>query len=184
MILQEMKQDILSLIEELNPNSEYLTNDPDIQAKINSVINQVQLELARMKKITAFTTESVTAGEVFELNDLEEFYQLKLITNGAGEKLNYELIDNMVIFKESGNATFYYYKYPKAITRDTPNTYKFELSRDALGIMPYGVASDLLKSDVSAQYGSVYAERYETMLSRLDPRYAMASIDVVGGVDI
>ena len=182
MNLKELKRDVLALIEELNPNSEYLTDDPDIQAKMNSVINQVQMELARMKKITAYSTESVKGGEVFELNDLEEFYQLRLIR--TSNDTSYDVIENDVIFAEDCEATFFYYKFPKTITNETPDTYKFELSKDALGILPYGVASDLLKSDVSAQYGTVYAQRYETMLQRLDPRYSMSSIYIEGGVNI
>jgi hypothetical protein len=186
MTLEEMIREVLALIEELNPNSEYLTSDEDIQAKIHGVINQIQLELARMKKIPAYTTETVVAGQVFELNDLEEFYQIRLIRpkNAKGEDMSYELVENMVIFAEDGTADIFYYKYPKEITKDTVGTYKFELSRDALGIMPYGVAGDLLKSDVSAQYGQVYSERYELMLNRLDPRYAMSSISFTGGVTI
>ena len=50
--------------------------------------------------------------------------------------------------------------------------------------MPYGIAADLLKSDVSAEYGAIYATRYETMLQRLDPRYQMTSVYIEGGVDI
>ena len=187
MTLQELKRDVLALIEELNENSEFLTDDPDIQNKINTVINQIQLELARMKKITAFSTESVSAGEVFELNDLDDFYQLRLIKakNDVGKDIGYDLVENMVIFEEDGEATFYYYKYPKLITSTTDEAvYKFELPQDALGIMPYGVAGDLLKSDVSAQYGAVYTQRYESMMQMLDPRYAMASVTVEGGVSI
>ena len=53
MTLKEMKQKVLGLIEELNPNSELLTDDPDIATKINDVINQVIFELVRMKKLPA-----------------------------------------------------------------------------------------------------------------------------------
>lgn len=179
MNLKEMKRDILALIEELNPSSEYLTDDPDIQAKINSVINQVQMELARMKKIPAYTVENVGAGDFFEMNDLEDFYQLRLIR--TSNDVSYDVIENTVIFADDCEATFFYYKYPKAITSETPDTYKFELSQDALGILPYGVASDLLKSDVSAQYGSVYQQRYEAMLQRLDSRYTLSSVFIEGG---
>ena len=49
--LGEMKKKVLGLIEELNPKSTLLTDDPDIAAKHNDVINQVMFELARMKKI-------------------------------------------------------------------------------------------------------------------------------------
>jgi hypothetical protein len=48
--------------------------------------------------------------------------------------------------------------------------------------MPYGIAADLLKSDVSSEYGSVYATRYEQMLQRLDPRNSMTSVYIEGGV--
>ena len=48
--------------------------------------------------------------------------------------------------------------------------------------MPYGVAADLLKSDVSAEYGAVYATRYESMKQELDPRYSMPMITFEGGV--
>ena len=88
------------------------------------------------------------------------------------------------MFHEDGLATVYYFKYPKVITNETSGDYEFELSMDALEIMPYGVAGDILKSDVSAQYGAVYTQRYETMLQRLDPRYAMQSISIEGGVYI
>lgn len=179
MDLKEMKRDILALIEELNPRSEYLTDDPDIQAKINSVINQVQMEMARMKKIPAYSVENVEAGDFFELNELEDFYQLRLIR--TSNDVSYDVIENTVIFADDCEATFFYYKYPKTITSETPDTYKFELSKDALGILPYGVASDLLKSDVSAQYGSVYQQRYETMLQRLDSRYTLSSVFIEGG---
>ena len=41
MTLNDMKQKVLALIEELNPDSKFLTDDPDIATKINDVINQV-----------------------------------------------------------------------------------------------------------------------------------------------
>ena len=77
-----------------------------------------------------------------------------------------------------------YFKYPIAITDTTKDDeYTFELSDDALEIMPYGVAADLLKSDVSSNYGAIYSQRYETMLQRLDPRYNMGSIYIEGGIE-
>lgn len=179
MTLLEIKKKVLQLIEEIS-DTEELTNDPDIKAKLNSVINQVQFELARMKKITAVAEEEVTDGQVFDMNTLNNFYQLRLIRfDGA-----YELVENMAVFNGSGKAFFYYYKYPEIITDETPDIYEFELSQDALEILPYGVASDILKSDVSTNYGAIYSQRYETMLQRLDPRYSMSSISVEGGVDV
>jgi hypothetical protein len=60
--------------------------------------------------------------------------------------------------------------------------YEFELTPDVLEVMPYGIAADLLKSDVSAEYGMQYSTRYELLLSRLDPRSHMTSIYIEGGI--
>lgn len=179
MTLLEIKKKVLQLIEEISDNAN-LTDDPDIKAKLNSVINMVQFELARMKKIPAYVQREVKAGEVVDMNTLDNFYQLRLI-RFAGD---YDLMENLAVFLEDGTADIYYYKYPEAITDSTPDTYEFELSLDALEILPFGVAGDLLKSDVSAQYGAVYSQRYEIMLQRLDSRYSMGGISIEGGVDI
>jgi hypothetical protein len=187
MTLLELKKKVLGLIEELNPNSELLTDDPDIAAKINEVINQVMFELARMKKIARFVEMDVDAGDRVTFEDIErecgsEVYQLGTICG-----VNYDAKANGTILKilESGVLEIDCFVYPERITEKTKDkAYEFELSPDALEIMPYGVAADLLKSDVSAEYGNVYAARYESMLQRLDPRYQMGSITIEGGYNV
>ena len=64
MTAKEKIREILALIEELNPDSELLTKDPDIQAKIFSVTNHVMFELARLKKIPAYVEITVEDGEM------------------------------------------------------------------------------------------------------------------------
>ena len=49
MTLLELKKKVLGLIEELNPDSEYLTDDPDIATKINDVINMVIRDLEQLE---------------------------------------------------------------------------------------------------------------------------------------
>ena len=184
MTLLDMKKKILKMIEEISSDPAEITDDPDIEAKLNDVINQVMFELARMKKIPAKETEKVKAGD-YELTDLPDFYQLERIrfTDEKGESAEVFVFGNTAEFSTDGTAIFNYYKYPKRITEGTDDTkYKFELSDDALEIMPYGVAADLLKSDVSAEYGQVYAQRYETMLARLDSRTFTGSIFIEGGL--
>lgn len=179
MTLKDMKLRVLSLIEEINPESEYLTDDIDIQAKINYVIDIKNHELARIKKIAA--TEKMTVAKDDEKNlyeELSDFYKLKNIIG-----VKYDLFDNIVTFQEDGEAKIQYYKYPKLINSETPDTYKFELSRDVLEIMPYGIAADLLKSDVSAQYGRIYADAYNQALQMLDTRTSEGSIEIVGGIN-
>lgn len=185
MTLLEMKKRVLQLIEEID-DSEALTSDPDIKAKMNGVINQVMFEVARMKKLPAYIEQPVTKGEVFNLNTIENFYQLRLLrcTNEKGEDAEFEVLENLVIFAEDSTAKIFYYKYPTRITDDTEDAYEFELTQDALEVMPYGVAGDLLKSDVSTEYGSVYSARYESMLQRLDPRYSMNNFSIEGGYSV
>ena len=186
MTLAEMKKKVLGLIEELNPDSAYLTDDPDIRAKINDVINQVLFELARMKKIPKYVEKTVTEGQTVTFRDIEqecgsEVYQLGTV---SGVRCAFRGNGTVLKFLESGTAEIDCFVYPKRITADTPDTYEFELSADALEIMPYGVAGDILKSDVSAEYGSIYSNRYETMLQRLDSRYQMTVVTIEGGVEI
>lgn len=85
---------------------------------------------------------------------------------------------------EDGVAEIDYFRYPTRITEKNRAKYTFELSQDVLEIMPYGIAADVLKSDVSSEYGKIYEERYEDMKQTLDHRYAMPSISIKGGIRI
>lgn len=186
MTLLEFKKKVLGLIEELNPESELLTDDPDIATKINDVINQVMFELARMKKIPDYVSLEVEEGDLVRFEDItiDSGYEVYQIDTVKGVMHDLKASGTIIKVLEAGTLEIDYFRYPELITANTADTYKFELSADALEIMPYGVAADLLKSDVSTGYGEVYAQRYETMLQGLDPRYSMGSFYIEGGVDI
>ena len=186
MNLEEMKTKSLGLIEELNPESEHLTDDPDIRAKFNNVANQVMFEMARMKKIPDYVEMEVSEGDLIRFEDIAsesgyDVYQLNIVRG-----IDCELKASGTIIKamESGILEIDYFKYPEAITDKTKDNYEFELSADALEIMPYGIAAHLLMSDVSANYGQIYAQTYERMLQRLDSRYAIPIISIEGGIEI
>lgn len=187
MTLLEMDKKVLGLIEELNPNSEVLTDDPDIATKKYDVINQVMYELARMKKIPKYIEIDVEEGDVVDYARIEnesgyEVYQLDIV---QGVKYSYKARGTVIKVLESGTMEISFFAYPERITEKTnAKGYEFELSADALEIMPYGVAGDLLKSDVSTQYGRIYTEEYERKLNRLDPRYNMGGFYIEGGVNI
>ena len=181
-----MKKKYLGLIEELNPNSEQMTDDPDISAKQNAVTNQIMYEMARIKKIPKYFEMEVKKGDLISFADLEkkcgyEIYQIAVVSG-----VNHSPKANGTVFKvmEDGTMEVECYVYPERITDTTKDSYEFELSPDVLEIMPYGIAADLLKSDVSAEYGNIYAQRYESMKQLLDPRYQMPSITFKGGVKI
>lgn len=187
MTLLDMKRNVLGLIEELNPDSEYLTDDPDIATKLNYVINQIMFELARIKKIPKYVEIDVSKGDLITFEDIEkecgyEVYQLGVV---GGVSYSSKASGTVLKFLESGTAEIECFVYPERITEKTKDkAYEFEISSDAQEIMPYGIAADLLKSDVSAEYGKVYQARYESMLQRLDPRYQTTTIYIEGGVNI
>lgn len=183
MTLLEMRKKVLAMIEELNEDSTNLTDDPDIAAKFRSVTNQIMYELARIKKIGKYVEMPVNAGQMLTMEDIGnevgyDVYQIALI---GGVDHQFKANGTMVKFLADGTAEIDVFVYPERITDTTKDSYEFELSDDALEIMPYGIAGDLLKSDVSAEYGNVYAARYESMLGRLDPRNHMTSVYIEGG---
>ena len=165
MTLLEMKNKVFKLIEESSADKTKLTDDEDFNKKINDVIYQIMLELIRYKKLPAYETMQVKKDEEINLQeDLDNFLQLNKIVG-----IKFDIEDVFVTFKEDGEAKIYYYKLPKKINEDTEDEdYKFE---------------DILKSDVSNEYGSIYANRYRELLQGLDPRYSNVSIEIVDGVD-
>ena len=187
MTLFEMKKKVLALIEELNPDSEYLTDDPDIATKINEVINQIMYELVRYKKLPKFVEMEVTEGDLIAFEDIEDEVEREIFQLGTIGGVRYSPKANGTVLKilESGVAEIECYVYPKRITeRTVDQKYVFEIGSDLLEVMPYGVAGDLLKSDVSAEYGNVYSSRYESMKQMIDPRYQMAAVMIEGGIDV
>lgn len=182
----EMKKKVLSLIEEISPNNENLTDDPDIQAKYIDVANQILFEMMRNKKIPKYVEINVNKGDIVDFEVIGEacgceVYQLSLVSG-----VNHRAKADGTVIKvlEDGVLEIECFVYPERITEENADFYVFALSPDALEVMPYGIAADLLKSDVSTEYGAIYATRYETMLQRLDPRYAMTSVYIDGGVDV
>ena len=187
MTLTEMKTKVFGLIEELNPLSEYLTDDPDIQAKINEVTNQVMFELSRFKKLPKYVEINVKEGDILEFEDIEkasgyEVYQIDII---CGVRFVPKASGTVMKMMETGTAEISFFAYPERIEKTTKDkAYEFELSQDVLEVMPYGIAGDLLKSDVSTEYGAIYSNRYQEMLTRLDHRYQMPTMYIDGGIDV
>ncbi len=185
MTLEELKQKVYALIEEYNEDAEDLTEDEDLALKMNHVINAVMHEVARMKKIPARTTMEIVFEEGQEEHEIamtdidSNIYQVDVIKG-----VDSIVIGNNVIFNEEGTAKIYYFKYPTAITEDTDDNYVFELDVDALECMIYGVAGDLLKADISQANGNIYMQRYEQMLSRLDPRKGLGGIYIDGAINL
>ena len=184
MTLTEMKKKTLGLIEEVNPDSELLTDDPDIATKLNDVVNQIQFELAGIKKIPKYVEMPVTAGQLITFEDIGkavgyDVYQLGTV---GGVALQFKAEGTVLKILESGTLEVDCFVFPERITEKTKGSYEFELSQEVLEIMPYGIAADLLKSDISSEYGAIYANRYEAMKGQLDTRNNVISVYIEGGV--
>lgn len=180
MNLGEMKAKVYSMIEEYNEEADNLTDDEDLALKMNSIINQIQNEICRIKKLPAYTTIEVEEGQELTFEDIaDDIYQLNVVKG-----LDADVIQDRVICNEKGTAKVYYFKFPNQIDMETEDEFEMELPIDVLEIIPYGVAGDLLKSDVSSQYGTIYSARYREMLQQLDPRYNTNSVYIDGGVTI
>lgn len=179
MNLELFKTKVFALIEEYDESEENLTADEDLSTKMNHVINQIQNELARFKKLPAVKTMEVTEGQEINLANIDKnIYQLNVIRN-----VDADIIGDTIIFNESGTAKIFYYVYPTQINDETEDDFIFDLSTDVLEIAVYGVAGDLLKSDVSSQYGAVYSARYREMLQELDPRQHTGSVYIGEGIE-
>lgn len=186
MTLSDMKKKVLSLIEEIDEKNPALTGDPDIAEKLNYVINQVQYELSRVKKIPDYIELEVQEKDIVKFEDIKavagyDVYQLDI---ARGLEYEYKCQGKMIKCLEAGTLEIEYFRYPKRIDKKTPDTYEFELSDDVLEVMPYGVAADLTKTDPSTNYGQIFAVRYENMKNQLDVRYNTGSIRIEGGINV
>lgn len=193
MKLKEMKVNTFSLIEEYYPELKNLAEDADVINKINGVVNNVSMELMRIKKIPTSETMKVTNRKTINLKEEigDEFYQIKNIVGVTG----YNMLDDVTMQLPegfSGEITFYYYKYPKMVKtlfegdeerQAEDENFEFDLDADLLHIMPYGIAADLLKMDMISGYGRYFYERYNELKNRIDPRRTSGVIYSEGGCD-
>lgn len=163
MTLRQVMEQILTLIEEYDKeNDTDLTNDPDIAAKIKHSIDNIQVELSQIKRIRKRITFDTTTTNVMKIpTDLFKIDKVK--------ECDFEVVGNDIVFDEKykGIVNVYYDKYPQLIENDTDLDTKLELSRDALEALVYGVASAILKADISANY-SVYEYKYQELKQQLN----------------
>lgn len=197
MTLKEMKIKTFSLIEEYYPEKESLAEDEDVLNKINGVVNQVQLDLMKYRKINASKKINITKEDTHTINlkkKISDMYQIKSIY--FEEEVEYEMPNDETLILPNdfeGEFTIYYYKYPtlveivfdsKAERLAEDEDYEFELDLVLLEIMPYGIAADLLKMDMISNYGKYFYDRYLEMKNNIDTRRTGGTITISGGIDV
>ena len=202
MTLKEMKTKVFSLIEEYYPDNKYLAEDEDVLNKINGVINQVQLDLMKYRKINASFEVTVKEKDNKTINLkelLEDCYQIKTLRFNTDVDYEMPNEDTLILPEDfTGIFTIYYYKYPTLVEvvfegegeeleknkLAEDEDYEFELDIDLLEIMPYGVAADLLKMDMISNNGEYFYKRYLELKNNIDPRKTEGIIKISGGIDV
>lgn len=197
MTLKEQKIKTFSLIEEYYPELKGFAEDEDVLNKINGVVNQIQMDLMTHRKINAFKTITVgeTDSKVIDLKkELEDCYQIRSIEFDKDIKYTMPNEDILKLPEDFiGSFNVYYYKYPKLVKtifeseeekEKEDEKFIFELEPVLLEIMPYGIASDLLKMDMISNYGKYFYERYLEMKNKIDPRKTSGTIRITGGANV
>lgn len=179
MTLGENKKITLGLIEEYSNANPKLTNDVDIQNRINFLYATNYQELSQRKKILKIKTLKEVTDEKLEEGYTEytlpsSMYQFKRVI-ALDEKnktvdADYYTIGKKKIYinnKSNANYILEYYAYPSIIDEETEDDFTLELDQDVLLILPYAVANDILKTDPSADYSAFLAD-YNRKLENLN----------------
>lgn len=197
MTLKEMKIKTFSLIEEYYPEEKNLAEDEDVLNKINGVVNQIQLDLMKYRKIDAVKEITINKedNKVITLsNVLDDCYQLNSFKFSKNVEYTMPNDDTLILPQDyMGTFNIYYYRYPKLVKTTFENEdesakydeeFVFDLDLVLLEIMPYGIASDLLKMDMISGYGKYFYERYLEMKNAIDSRKSKGRVIIEGGYDV
>lgn len=201
MTLKEMKMKVFSLIEEYYPEATGLAEDEDVLNKINGVVNSIQMDLMKYRKISANTEVDINenSNKIITLSEeISDLYQVnKIILDSDDEKSHFFTYideDNIELDEDfTGKVRIYYYKYPKMVKIDFDEgedideydkNFKFDVDLAIQEVMPYGIARDILRLDMISVYGTYFERTYAEMKQQLDSRRTAGIINIVGGDDI
>lgn len=170
MTLGENKKIVLGLIEEYSNVNPKMTDDEDIALRLNLVYSTSYQELSEKKKILKTKILKEISNETQESGFTEytlpsSMYQMKnviaLDENNNIVNADYYTVGKKKIFINNASNYQYileYYAYPTVINEETTDDFVLEIDQDAQMILPYMVASDILKTDPSADYTAFLAE--------------------------
>ena len=178
MTLKENKKIALALIEEYTKGLDTLTDDTDIQTRINLLYGPAYQELSQYKKIIK-TKVLKEIGDATKEEGYEEMslpatmYQYKKVVawdkNGNEVPPDYKILGKKIYIKRDSDYQYIleYYANPTQINEDTSDDFALELDQDVQNILPYQVANDILKVDPSADY-TAFEREYQRKLQQLD----------------
>lgn len=202
MTLKEMKIKVFSLIEEYYPELTGLAEDEDVLNKINGIVNSIQLDLMKYRKIPANTEIEIKENSdriitiSDEINDLYQLNKVILVPSDNTISKDFEMLDedNIQVNDDFvGTVRLFYYKYPKTVKvsfeenedKDQyDENFKFDIDLVLQEVMPYGIARDLLRLDMISVYGTYFEKTYNELKQQLDSRRTAGIITIYDGEDI
>ena len=202
MTLKEMKIKVFSLIEEYYPELTGLAEDEDVLNKINGIVNSIQLDLMKYRKIPANTEIEINENSdriitiSDEINDLYQLNKVILVPSDNTISKDFEMLDedNIQVNDDFvGTVRLFYYKYPRTVKvsfeknedKDQyDENFKFDIDLVLQEVMPYGIARDLLRLDMISVYGTYFEKTYNELKQQLDSRRTAGIITIYDGEDI
>lgn len=149
MTLGDGKRKVLMLLDEYSSGGA-LTEDTDINNKMNDFFDMAQKDMANYARILKIT-EIELDGEDTELPERFRSYYRVWKNGKRGKK--YPIIGGkMKTAGEYGKITLEYFADPQTISMNTPDTYEFEVSEDAANCLPFYVAAQQLDTDLVVDY--------------------------------
>lgn len=189
MTLGENKKITLGLIEEYSKSNPKLTDDDDISTRLNFVYATNYQDLSEKKRILKTKVLKEISNETIEPGYTEytlpsNMYQMKnviaLDENNKQANADYYTLGKKKIYINNESNYQYileYYAYPTVIGEDTEDDFVLELDQDVLMILPYMVASDILKTDPSADY-TAFEVVYRRKMEQLNTSLSTPSVKI------
>ncbi|MCI8594911.1 MAG: hypothetical protein HFF09_06610 [Oscillospiraceae bacterium] len=173
MTLGEGKKIVLKLLDEYSSGGA-VTEDRDINAKMNEFFDLAQKNVAQYKKIIKSCEVELRAPQAEENGYLayempDDFLRPFRIWNGKRVAGRYPWRNKKLLVPagETGVRLVEYVAMPQTITDETEDSYQFEVEEDAAACMPYFVAAQQLVVDLILDPAPLLA-LYDRMLAGLN----------------
>ena len=150
----ENKKILFSLIDEKNPNSIFFTDDEDARIKCANLYATRYVEVASYRPPKKIRECTITeTGEGYEKFKLPKAQKIRAIVgmdeNYNDVQMDYKTLGEYIYVSKAkkGTLSMEYEPFLTPITDETEDDFELEIDDDLANILPYGVASDLFKTD-------------------------------------
>lgn len=187
MTLAENKKQLLAILAEYSGTTP-LSEDEEIIQNLNFLYNSAVQELSQIKPIRVveeITRTGQGTAEYYrgflmptDMREVEEVLCLDATTNKPTTP-DYYIKGRDIYINDLSLGTYklVYQAYPTMIDASTEETFELELDVDAQNVLPYAVASDILKTDPSSDY-KAFEIKYQNRLATLNRKESKGLISI------